>query len=58
MRDKTRIPGYYWVKHEPIDKWKIAQYTQEGLWYFVGCELGWESEDFAEIGAHILPPSE
>ena len=56
---ENRSEGFYWVKEHGITDWLIAQYSEESgysYWSVLGCEMGREDSDFAEIGEQIICP--
>ena len=36
MKKLKRIPGYYWIWIKRDNEWIIAEYDEDGKWWFIG----------------------
>jgi hypothetical protein len=54
-RNGTPIPGYtYWVRWG--DKWRAAEYDEDGFWWFTGTEVPKRRPDVESWEGPIKPP--
>ena len=51
MDSNKLLPGYYWVKNR--NKWTIAEYDKDGLWWFFGNDSSEKLDDDDVIGEPI-----
>lgn len=62
---KPDHPGIYWVKEkfwidrtagETENEWRIAEWTDDDGWLFIGDECGLGNEHIVAIGPEVTPP--